>query len=280
MGREEWLLSQSIEAELDLASNALVRVDDLKREATSRSAVDPDDDRLELAQDALISHVERAMRSIGALAERLGVRSIEREMSLARSDRTTLADTTREYEGEIFSKPLAQAVACFAPLRLMADVRAITAQGVLRNLLENTAVIMADQGISPTNEADVRNAVLKVCNYSFPDAAKEIGIPQILKHSRGDLGVRALRTMVEFKFVNTKDEMKIALEGVHADMMGYRHPDWDTFYGVFYMTGPYYIQADVQRQFEFIAADRSWTPIVVQGNGARPIRVRKPKAST
>lgn len=55
--REEWLLSQSIEAELDLARIALVKVDDLERAGAGDPSADCDDDRLSLANEALSSHV-------------------------------------------------------------------------------------------------------------------------------------------------------------------------------------------------------------------------------
>lgn len=274
MGREEWLLAESVNKELGLAHEALVRLDDLERSGAIDLDTDPEDDRYEIATDALGFHIERAFRAIGALAERLGIHSIARETSTARMQRSKLQATSRPYDGEIFSEALSHAHSCFAPLQAITNAQAITAQAVLKNIISKTAVILNDKGLVPKNESEVRNTVLDICRYSFPDAIKEVGIPKILKHYRGDLGVPSLRTMVEFKFIDSTAEMKAALDGVYADMKGYRHPDWDTFYGVFYMTGPYYVQEDVQREFEFVGADRSWTPIVVQGLGGRVAKTR------
>jgi hypothetical protein len=269
IGREEWLLAESIENELDQAQDALAKLDDLERYVNYKILNDPEDDRDDLARGALAFYIERALRAIGALADRLGVSSISREVTRARNDRSNLRSTSRPYEGEIHSEALSHARSCFSPLRAMTDAKAITAQTVLRNILSNTAVIVSANKLVPKNESEVRNAVLQVCRYSFPDSIKEVGIPKIIKHYKGDIGVRSLRTMVEFKFVDSKEEMKSALDGVYADMKGYRHHDWDTFYGVFYMTGPFYIQEDVEREFEYVGADRTWTPLVVQGPGKR-----------
>ncbi|MGB9991015.1 hypothetical protein [Pseudoduganella rhizocola] len=271
MSREEWLLAEEIETELRLSNDALGKLDGLERSYSRMSEVDADADNHKIAIHVLEYHLQRTLRAIGALAERLGTPSIEREVSALRQDRAKLQATTREYD-DLHSEALAIARSCFAPLRAMTDAHKVTAQDVFRNIISKTAVMLGNMGKAPTSEAEVRNAVFEVCSYSFPDAIKEVGIPKLLKTYKGDLGIPSLRTMVEFKFITSPAEMKAALDGVYADMKGYNHPDWDTFYGVFYMTEPFYTQDDVEREFKFVGADRSWTPIVVQGRGARKIK--------
>lgn len=275
MGREEWLLVESIQRDLDAARDALYKYDDLESHMTLEDHDNPEDDRYEIAKLVLGTHIEAAFRGIGALAERLGVPSIEREATCFRSNRAYLEKTSRPFEGEIHSDAYSKAHACFAPLRAMSNAKAITSHGVLRNILTKTAVIIRDRGLQPKNESDVRNAILEVCNYSFPDAMREVGIPRILKHTKGDIGIPSLRTMVEFKFIDSLAELKASLDGVYADMKGYHHHDWDTFYGVFYMTEPFCIQEDVEKEFELVSADKSWTPIVVHGPGSRTRRTKK-----
>jgi hypothetical protein len=275
MGREEWLLSEAIERELELAYVALTKVDDEER---SGQIPDPDDEWHDIERHALAWHLEKALRSIGVLAERLGAHSIEREVTKLRGDRIRLGDTSRPLDGDIHSDMYQLANACFAPLRAMTDTHALTAQGVLRNLLNNTAQIVEHTAVDASNEADVRNAVLSVLQLSFPDAKKEVTIPQLLTNSRGDLGVPSLRTMIEFKFVSSKAEMAAALKGVYSDMKTYTHPDWDVFYGVFYMTGPFYNDDDVRREFSAVRADISWTPILARGFGGRKSKEEKAAA--
>jgi hypothetical protein len=272
MGREEWLLVEFIQTDLDLASDALLKVDDLESHMSLEDHENPDDYRWDFAKLMIGHHIENALRGIGALAERLRVPSIERECTNLRKDSKFLKATSRPFDGDIHSDALSKAYSCFAPLRAMSNAKAITSHGVLRNILNKTAVIIKDRGLVPRNESDVRNAILEVCNYSFIDAMREVGIPRILKHTKGDIGVPSLRTMIEFKFINSKSEMKSSLDGVYADMKGYKHNDWDTFYGVFYMTQPFYTQEDVEKEFEMVSADKTWTPIVVHGPGTRTKR--------
>lgn len=271
MSREEWLLAEEIKTELGQCDDALLKIDEIERSYSSMADADEDEDadNHALASHVLEYHLQRTLRAIGALAERLGTLSIEREVSALRQDSSNLRATSRPYEGEIHSEALAIAASCFSPLRAMTDAHKVTVHGALKNILSKTAVILFNNHKVPKNESEVRNAILAVCSYSFPDAIREVGIPKILKHYKGDLGIPSLRTMVEFKFITSQSEMKAALDGVYADMKGYKHPDWETFYGVFYMTGPFYTQQDVEHEFKFVGADRSWTPIVVQGLGER-----------
>jgi hypothetical protein len=270
MGREEWLLSEAIEEELQLVYTALTKVDDKER---SGYQPDPDDERADSEYEVLAWHLEKSLRSIAVLAERLGVPSIEREIAELRKRK--LSETSRPYEGEIHSQIYSLASACFSPLKAMTDAHAVTAHTVLQNIIKSTAQIVQMTGVSPKNEADVRNAVLDVCRFAFPDAIKEVGIPQLLTSSRADIGVSSLRTVIEFKFVTEKNEMSNALKGVYSDMKTYRNPDWATFYGVFYMTQPFFNQDEVRREFTSVSADLSWTPFAISGFGGRLTKTEK-----
>lgn len=272
MGREEWLLAEAIEKELQLAYTALTKVDDKERYG---GVPDPDDEACDTEYEVLAWHLEKSLRSIAVLAERLGAPSIEREIATLRTKK--LSETTR-YEGDIHSEIYSLAHACFAPLKAMTDAHAVTAHTVLKNIIKNTAQIVQMRGVSPTNEADVRNAVLDVCRFAFPDAIKEVGIPQLLTSSRADIGVSSLRTVIEFKFVTEKNDMSNALKGVYSDMKTYRSADWDTFYGVFYMTKPFFNDDDVRREFSRVRADLSWTPFAISGFGGRLTKAEKAEA--
>ncbi|WP_228897687.1 hypothetical protein [Acidovorax sp. Leaf73] len=273
MGREEWLLAEAIEQELQLAYDALTKVD---VKELSGSVLDPDDEWSDAEYEILAWHLEKSLRSIAVLAERLGTPSIEREIAKLR--KRNLGVTSRPYDGEIHSEIYSLANACFAPLKAMTDAHAVTAHTVLQNIVKNTAQIVQMRGISPTNEADVRNAVLDVCRFAFPDAIKEVGIPQLLTSSRADIGVASLRTVIEFKFVTEKNDMANALKGVYSDMKTYRSTDWDNFYGVFYMTKPFFNDEDVRREFTRVRADLSWTPFSISGFGGRLTKAEKAEA--
>ncbi|HEL5321795.1 TPA: hypothetical protein UOJ11_001459 [Stenotrophomonas maltophilia] len=274
MRREDWLLAESVAKELERAEAALDEVDNLQRIGAANSD-DPEDDRYQTAERTMVYYIDRAYRSIAALSERLGITTIAREVVAARADKDFLSRTDRSNEGDIHSAALSKAQSCFDPLKALTSARAVTAQDVLRTILQSSGKIAAARGTPPKNEADVRNAVLEVCEFAFNDAMRETPVAKRLTGYRIDLTVRSLRSAVEFKFIDKKSEMRTAIEGVYADMKGYRHPDWDSFYSVFYMTSPFYTQAEVDEEFRYVDADKSWEPIVVQGPGGRKPRVAK-----
>ncbi|MEX5402849.1 hypothetical protein VPH47_01240 [Stenotrophomonas sp. WED208] len=274
MGREDWLLAESIAKELERAETALDEVDNLIRIGAANND-DPEDDRYQTAEQTMVYYIDRAYRSIAALSERLGITTIAKEVVAARADKDFLSRTDRTNEGDIHSAALSKAQSCFDPLKALTSARAVTAQDVLRTILHSSGKIAAARSTPPKNEADVRNAVLEVCGFAFNDAMRETPVAKRLTGYRIDLTVRSLRSAVEFKFIDKKSEMRAAIEGVYADMKGYRHPDWDSFYSVFYMTSPFYTQAEVDEEFRYVDADKSWEPIVVQGPGRRKPRVSK-----
>lgn len=274
MGRQDWLLAESIAKDLERADAALDEVDNLQISGAANTD-DPDDDRYEAAERTLVYYIDRALRSVAALSERLGIVSIANEATAARADKKLLSGTDRSNEGGIHSESLSMAKSCFDPLKALTSAGAVTAQDVLRTILHSSGKIAAARATPPKNEADIRNAVLEVCEFAFNDAMRETAVAKRLTGYRIDLTVRSLRAAVEFKFIDSKSEMRTAVEGVYADMKGYRDPDWDTFYSVFYMTGPFYTQAEVEEEFSYVDADKSWEPIVVQGPGARKPKVRK-----
>lgn len=268
MGREEWLLAESIAKEIERAEHALHEVDGLQRDGTA-SSDDPEDDRYERAEKALAYYIDCSFRSIAALADRLGIGSIAEEARTARGRPGFLSSTERPYDGEIFSDALSQARSCFNPLRAMTTARAVTAQDVLRTILRSTGKIVADRGLTPKNEAEVRNEVLDVCRYAFADAKRETPIFKRITHYKADVTVQSLRAVVEFKFVDDRAEMKAALDGVYADMKGYKDMAWESFYSVFYMTGPFFTQQEIEEEFRYVDADKMWEPILIVGPGGR-----------
>ena len=278
MGREEWLLAESIENEIVRARRALNEVDGLQQEGAARDD-DPEDDRYERAEAALSYYIECTFRSIAALADRLGIGSLAEEARSARAKPGYLTATDRPFDGEIFSEALSQAQSCFAPLRAMTTARAVTAQDVLRSILLSAGKIVQTRGLVPKNETDVRNAVLEVCQYAFPDAKRETPIFKRITHYKGDVTVQSLRAVVEFKFIDDRAEMKTALDGVYADMKGYRDMAWESFYSVFYMTGPFFTQYEIDEEFRYVDADKSWEPILIVGPGGRIKKARNRTAA-
>jgi hypothetical protein len=141
---------------------------------------------------------------------------------------------------------------------------------LLEQILRGTPKILFDRKIEPHNEAEVRNEVYKILIHVFPDTVREIPIAKVSKTYKPDVGVKRLKSAVEYKFVDTETEAKTAIGGVFEDIQGYHgSEDWTTFYAVIYMTDNFMTQAQVEAEFKLSKVPHHWKPIVVFGKGHR-----------
>lgn len=145
-----------------------------------------------------------------------------------------------------------------------------SSRGLLESILRNTPKMLTDRKVSPNNEAQVRAEVYHLLNLVFPDTVREIPIAKVSKTYKPDIGVKRLKSAIEYKFVTTKDEMKAAIEGIFADIKGYEGSlDWTTFYAVIYQTDHFMTQEQVEADFQLSKVPHHWKPIVVFGKGGR-----------
>jgi hypothetical protein len=143
------------------------------------------------------------------------------------------------------------------------------------SILINTPKIVHDRGIEPSNEAEVRKCVYDLLIHVFPDAVREASIIQNTKTYKPDIGIKSLRTAAEYKFADSKEEVKKAIGGLYEDMRGYGgSEDWKHFFAVVYMTDHFFTQQQIMAEFNHTNADANWTPILVFGNGSRKKKVR------
>ena len=156
----------------------------------------------------------------------------------------------------------------------------VTGLDVFRTILENTPAIIDLTRTDPKKESDVQREVLKVLKIAFPDTIREPSISQVFKSYEPDFGVPSLFAAAEYKFADTKDEIKHALDGIYTDMKGYSgHYDWRTFYAVIYTTDSIVNPREIEAEFLRLKVDTDWSPIVVVGKGGRRPKATKSKAA-
>lgn len=272
MNREEVLLTEAIRRTLDEVHRAHVRFHDAQEGSTIESIDDPDDHELEDRTYELAYLIDKVYRDTAILAERLRLPQLAAQISGERLVAgTKLTENTYTHHDVLPHLPhLARARAHFDSLRAMTDAGATTVHDILATMLRNTGKIVELKKLQPSSETQVRNAILEYIQLAFEDARKEVPIPKSFKTYKADIGVRSLRAAIEYKYVRTADEMKACLDGIYADMKGYGGDDsWRTFFAVFYMTGPFFRQDQVDEEFALVRADLNWTPIVVLGQSAK-----------
>lgn len=271
MAIEEQLLVESLRSTFSSAEDARRKLSDILQHQDTESANDPENYELNEAQDSMKYWIEKAFRDLAILSERLNAPIMAREILKSRKGIKHLDSLIRtDYDVSLHSEPLALARSYFDPLEVMVSGGEISGITIFETILHNTAKIIKAAGIEPKKETQVYDEVYKVVEFAFRDATRSIELPKSVKTYKPDIGVRSLHAAVEYKYADTKEKVKVALDAIYSDMRTYAgHTDWRTFYGVIYMTGPFYTQKDIEHEWRLLRTDISWTPIVIVGPGGK-----------
>ena len=89
---------------------------------------------------------------------------------------------------------------------------------------------------SPADESEVHARIEAVLRCVFLDLRHKPPIGKAIKNFEPDTGLPSLRTLIEYKFVETKADVKRVADEVLADTRGYVSKDWDSFVYVIYET--------------------------------------------
>lgn len=279
MKKEVESLISSIQEKFTLAYKAESECVTLVETCRSVQEAEPNEE-WEDATFRLSTYTEKLEVEVEMLAELLQVPLALRKFQERFSNhRDTIGSVSKEVGSDYpVSAALGVIRSFFQSLLPVAGMAQGTRLDIFRSILENTAKIVTDFEIDPRNEADVRNAVLRVIKYSFPDATREVTFNRVIKNYQGDIGVFSLSAVAEYKYINTEDEMRTSLDGIYSDMKSYKHGgDWNHFFAVFYMTSPFFTQAEVDSAFREVRAEQHWQAIVLNGDGTRTKGADKPK---
>ena len=88
----------------------------------------------------------------------------------------------------------------------------------------------------PSNEAEVHRRIEAVLKCVFPDLDHEPPISKPIKSFRPDTGLPSLRTLIEYKFVESRSDVKRVVDEILADTRGYKSEEWDKVVFVIYET--------------------------------------------
>ncbi|NQT56299.1 MAG: hypothetical protein HQ551_08740 [Desulfobacteraceae bacterium] len=107
------------------------------------------------------------------------------------------------------------------------------------SILRATLYSITDKNIfntSPSNENEVHERIEAVLKCVFPDLKHKPAISKPIKNFIPDTGLPSVRTLIEYKFVKSKEDAKRISDEVLADTRGYFSRDWEKFIYVIYET--------------------------------------------
>ncbi|GLS35446.1 hypothetical protein GCM10010869_10340 [Mesorhizobium tianshanense] len=236
----------------------------------SMKELEQTDAAYDLAGVMFVYYVEKAFREIGMLAERLQLPQtkadlVERRKGLKKMTGSGLIEMLEDF----YSPVLGELNATFEAMAVMVDGSATTGMSMLESILKNTAGIIDDQGLDPTKEGEIDDAIAKIVRYVFPDFVNKPQIDKAVINYKPDFGVKSLGALVEYKFAVDVKGVKVALEGISADMINYAgDPNWGKFYAVIYTTRPILHAERIEAHFTSSTRDADrWSIIFVNGPG-------------
>lgn len=150
------------------------------------------------------------------------------------------------------------------------ELESVNSHFLLERILRGTPKILEDRSIIPKNEAEVRKEVYNLLIHVFPDTVREFPIVKISKSYKPDIGIKSLKSAIEYKFIDSLTELKTAIGGIFEDIHGYDgSKDWTTFYAVFYMTKSFLTSDQIEAEFKLANVPNNWKLIAVTGDGKR-----------
>jgi hypothetical protein len=190
----------------------------------------------------------------------------------------TVTETTR-YDAE-WSRPLEYLETVVQGMKGAIGEGISSAEGFelakFEAILKKTAYVVRHQrSITPQSEKDIRDVMHDYLSVFFPGYTTKLTIAKPIKTFIPDGGVPSLKAAIEFKFATSEKEVKQALDGIYADMIGYGgSQDWKRFYTVVYQTDEF-VAEDAFREAILPGGRGTWTPILRTAPGGRKIKKKK-----
>ncbi len=122
----------------------------------------------------------------------------------------------------------------------------------------------------PASEADVHQRIETVLRCIFPDLDHKPPIPKAVKNFEPDTGLPSIRTLVEYKFIQTNEHVKRVADEILADTCGYKSSEWDKFVFVIYETKRLKPERDWNRLLHQCGTALNTEAIVLCGEAPKP----------
>lgn len=249
------------------------KLTDLSHDLNSENNFDSEE--YEMEELVIKSTFERINISFCIVIESLGLMSL---LSKYQSDYAALGDSRTKqslvpYTGEWENETMRLFWRYYKVLSslLFSDdskIKIEERKSQLENVLRNTPYIIKQWNIEPHNETEVKKCVYNTLIHTFPDVVKEMPISKETKTYKPDIGIKSIKSAIEYKFADTSEEVKKALGGIYEDIQGYSgSEDWNCFYAVIYMTEMFYTTEQIMS--EFPSSRHDWKLILVYGKGSR-----------
>ncbi|HAW57869.1 MAG TPA: hypothetical protein DCX03_02445 [Bacteroidales bacterium] len=117
----------------------------------------------------------------------------------------------------------------------------------------------------PSNEEDVHQRIEGILKCVFPDLKHKPVLTKPIKNFEPDTGIPSLGTLIEYKFISSKDGISTVADEIYADTRGYVSKDWRRFLYVIYETHRFRTERDWQEHLKQGGLTENTTVVVLNG---------------
>lgn len=187
-------------------------------------------------------YMERAMIELLVLAEHLSlpttVAMVSMHLDEARRQGFTESKMGSEQPYLVWSERVRMFVDGISSVHGLGE----TAQSEVKDLkqvIKRALYVICDIALFPNlpaKESDVHDRLEAILKCHFPDLLRKPALSKPIKNFEPDTGLPSTKTLIEYKFVNTKMEAKRVVDEILADVSGYRSSEWRNLLFVIYET--------------------------------------------
>jgi hypothetical protein len=220
-------------------------------------------------------HLQVAYRQLLTLAEVQALpelrRDIMREFRRARTEGLKAAET--DWDGEPYLKwavPARWYIAALQAAYVHEPSRTVTRD--LESILRATEYSLSDTTLfeaPPHDEATVHRRIEGLLRCVFPGGL--IHKPRLskpIKQFEPDTGIPSIHTLIEYKFLASRDQVAPIADQLLADTRGYTSREWTSFIYVIYETTRIRSENEWRQFLQACAIDSRTTLIVLSGEAA------------
>jgi hypothetical protein len=196
--------------------------------------------------------IELCFIQLQAIAEALGLEQFRKMIEVEYSDRKSskhgLLESGITPDGDPYSIALSK-------IRQFANVlesffpgsRNTLIEKELLHIIRDVHYVITDKSLfhtTPSSEKDVHLRIEGILKCVFPDLKHKPSLTKQIKNFEPDTGIPSIETLIEYKFLSSKDDVGAIADEILADTRGYSSKDWKHFVYVIYETHRFRTEKD------------------------------------
>jgi hypothetical protein len=231
-------------------------------------------------------HAQLAYQDLLILSELLQLPALRAEILSAReaSSAVGLREIVRDPDQDPH-------MACLAPVRrFLQALQAILVIEPARSVTKDIEAILrgCEYAITdkdafakpPADEAEVHNRIEAVLRCMFTDLIRKPRLHKPIKNFEPDTGIPSLKTLIEYKFLSSKDMAPKIADEILADTRAYASPtkEWTSFIYVIYETKRFKTELEWRQLLRECEVSTNSSVIVLSGEDPQRKKSKTPKA--